>query len=344
MDVRLVRSEDPHLREAPVEALSTPVTPPELHFVRSHGVVPDTTGWSLTVDGSVDTPLTLGLDDLAVLPQHEVTAVCECAGNGRKHFAAVHPEPVEGDPWGAGAVSCSAWSGPRLVELLARAGVGPGAVDLACVGASTELHDGEEGFTRGLPLPAALSPDTIVAVRHGGEPLTPPHGAPARLVVPGLHGVAWVKWLTRLRVLDCRWTGYWNTHKYVLRRPGAPDQVIERLGCKAVLTTPQEGDTVGGEVAVRGVAWSGWGRITAVDLSDDGGRTWTPAELDAPASPYAWTPFSATWRPRGPGGQRLRARATDVAGRVQPAPEEVVWNVEGYLFDGCVDVEVQVSR
>lgn len=330
---RPVASDSPHLAEADLGSLDQLAMAPEQHFVRTHGITPslDAQSWRLVVDGAVKTPLSLDLAELRRRPRHSVLAVMECAGNGRRYFT----DPVDGDPWGDGAASCSQWSGIRLADLLAEAHPAGDAVDVVCVGASSEA---DADFARGLPLAVALAPETLVAFEHGGRPLLPEHGAPLRLVVPTWYGVAWVKWLHRLTVSTTPYRGYWNTERYVLRKPGRADEPLGVLRCKSVITAPRAGSTAAaGPLRVAGLAWSGAGPVSAVEVSTDAGRTWQPAEITESAGSMGWVRWRAVLE-LPPGQHAVRSRATDSAGRVQPAPEQVKWNAFGYGYDGSVDV------
>lgn len=331
----LVRRDEPFLREAALASIPRNA-PAGSHFVRTHGAVPSGSpsrqrpGPGLRIDGAVARPLDFTVHALRRRPQHEICAVLECAGNGRRHFV----PPADGDQWGDGAVSCARWSGVPLAALLEEAGVSPDATALACHGESS-LDSG--GFVRGLPLDAALRRDVVVALVHEDEPLRPEHGAPLRLVVPGWYGVAWTKWLTRVEVLDRPFTGYWNTERYIVRRPGEPDRPLTTLPCKAVVTSPRELVTCRPcePVDLRGFAWSGHATVNAVDVSDDGGATWWPTALEPGDGPWAWSSWSARWWPPAvPGRYELVVRATDATGHVQPPAEDVEWNVFGYGWDG----------
>jgi sulfane dehydrogenase subunit SoxC len=189
-------------------------------------------------------------------------------------------------------------------------------------------------FVRSLPLARALDPDTLLAWQLNGEPLPPEHGHPLRVLVPGWYGVASVKWLTRLTVLDEPFVGHFQTERYVYRgdpeyADGAP---VTLMQVRALITHPAAGAAVernaAGAISVEGVAWSGFGRVERVEVSDDGGETWSPAEVTWPASRWAACSWSFDWLPQRPGEHCLMVRATDVTGRTQPL--EPRWNELGY--------------
>lgn len=328
----------PLCAETPMPLLAEPVTPPASVYVRSNFDTPPLdAAHRLAVGGAVATPYDLGLADLAALPQHEVLVTLECAGNWRLGMT---PVPT-GEPWEYGALSTTRWRGVPVRVLLERAGVDPAAVELLATGADAGARDDAEGlvrFQRSLPLAAALAPDTIVATHMDGVPLTPDHGAPVRLIVPGWYGMASVKWLARLEVVTTPFSGYFQRQRYVYDTPAGVVPVTLAL-VKSMIVSPTDGEVSGREVVVRGWAWSGAGAITAVAVQVNDGA-WQAADLGAPLSRWAWTPFScAVALPAGP--VRLRSRATDATGAVQP--EQLVWNRLGYGNNAIRAVTLRVD-
>ncbi|MBL0215885.1 MAG: molybdopterin-dependent oxidoreductase [Myxococcales bacterium] len=228
IDERKIITAVPENSETPLARLHGWVTPTRLMFVRNHFPVPaiDLASWRLQIEGCVDRPATWSWDELALLEERSVLATIECAGNGRTQLA----EPVPGVQWGSGAVGHAEWTGVPLHLVLARAGLQPNAVEVLFEGADrgTEPdHPEPMAFERALPLDVALRPDTLLATRMNGELLTPSHGFPLRLLVPGWYGVASVKWLHRIRVLAKPFEGYYQTEHYTVRRATAAG--IERV-------------------------------------------------------------------------------------------------------------------
>jgi DMSO/TMAO reductase YedYZ molybdopterin-dependent catalytic subunit len=318
--------------------LTEPVTPRESVYVRSNfdNPVLDATH-EVVVGGAVQAPFTIGLPELSAMPQRDVLVTMECAGNWRLGMT---PVPT-GEPWEYGALSTTRWSGVPLRALLERAGVAADAVEVLATGADVGPRDDAEGpvqFQRSLPLAAALAPDTLVATHMDGAPLTMDHGAPVRLIVPGWYGMASVKWLTRLDLLTTPFAGYFQTQRYVYDRPEGVVPVTQAL-VKSMIVTPGDGGPSARDVVVRGWAWSGAAPITAVDVQVNDGP-WMRAELGAPMSRWAWTPFScALMLPAG--AVALRSRATDAAGAVQP--EQIVWNRLGYGNNAIRAITVHVG-
>src|SRR5882724_1788916 len=209
----------PENSETPLASIHGWVTPNRLFFVRNHFEQPqlDMAGYRLRIEGAVERPYELTWEELSSLPHRSLFATVECAGNGRSFLQT----PVPGVQWGAGAVGHAEWTGVPLARVLERAGVKPGAIEVLCEGAdrgSEPDHPAPMQFGRSLPLRKALHPDTLLAYRMNGELLAPSHGFPLRLFVPGWYGVASVKWLRRIEVLERPFQGYYQTTKYTIRR------------------------------------------------------------------------------------------------------------------------------
>jgi len=323
--------------EPPLSALDAPLTPAHILFTRNNGTVPAMEpGWTLTVSGLVERRLTLTPEALrARFPVVELVAVLECAGNGR---SAITP-PVDGLPWGMGAVGCARWTGVRLADVLEAAGLSPQARHLGFRSPDHVIgQPGVAALSRGLPIEKARAPETLIAFAMNGAPLTALHGAPLRIVAPGFPGSAWQKWLTEILVLDrehdgAKMTGLDYRMPRTPLRPGEPTEgvvfdTITDMPVKSLVTAPLQGFVATGQVVVQGFAWSGHIPLARVEVSADGGATWHPARLDPGASPWAWRRFSAEL-PVRPGAVEVMARAADLAGNRQPM--DPPWNPRGYL-------------
>jgi DMSO/TMAO reductase YedYZ molybdopterin-dependent catalytic subunit len=338
--LRVVQVE-PFNAETPMGALAEPVTPLDSFFVRSSFAVPciDADTWRLSVGGLVQRPVTIGLGELQALGTTDMEAVMECAGNGRRLMS---PVPA-GTPWELGAVSTGRFTGVPLMRLLETCGVDPRAVELVFAGAdSGELPDGRVAhFERSLPVERAMDPSTLLVWAMNGEPLTPGHGYPVRLFVPGYYGVASVKWLERITAADTPFSGHFQTDRYIYRaHPTHPDNTpVTRIHVRSVIALPEAGQIVTGTVIVRGTAWSGYGTVRRVQISGDGGATWLDATLRTPASPRGPTIWSCEWTPPGTGEFELVARAEDSSGEVQPL--DPVWNALGYANNVAHRVRVR---
>ncbi len=327
--------------ETPAHLLDDAITPTERHFIRNNGLLPDNMeaeGWTLTVDGFVDTPLTLTIQDLK--DQFEVVTVAlhiECGGNGRSAF----DPPARGNQWTTGAIACSEWTGVRLKDVLDAAGVQSNAVYTAHHGADIHLSGDLEKATlsRGLPIEKAQDDDILIAFEMNGGPLHPMNGAPLRLVVPGWPGSCSQKWLTRIQIRDVEHDGAKMTGKSyrVPAYPVAPgtdvpdeDMVImEAMPVKSLITFPANEAATGLSTEVRGHAWVGDATVERLDVSIDFGATWQPAELDAPVNKGAWQNWRANVTFPQAGYYEIWARATDTNGTAQP--HAISWNPRGYL-------------
>ncbi len=329
---RLVEVEaKPFNAETPISALAESVTPTALFYVRNHFEAPrtDAKSWRLIVDGLVQRPGTYSLNDLQRGAQRTLPVTLECAGNGRTLMV---PRP-RGTPWTYGAVGTAHFTGISLHLLLKHAGVRPEACEVLFVGADKgEVKPGRvEPFARSLPLEVARNPDTLLAWAMNGEPLAPEHGFPLRVVVPRWYGVASVKWLVQVTALSKPFEGYFQKDQYVYDQepqtpPGTPVTVVR---VRSIIARPADRAVLDlDEIEVVGTAWSGGGVIHRVEVSTDGGRTWTEAKVAAMRSPYAAVPWQFLWIPKVPGPYVLAARATDSTGNTQPL--DSVWNAHGY--------------
>jgi DMSO/TMAO reductase YedYZ molybdopterin-dependent catalytic subunit len=297
-------------RLVPVDRLAAPITPSDDVYVIAHmGVARvDLRQWRLVVDGLVERPFELDYDALTSLPATEVTAVLECFGN-----------PVEPDV-ATRRVGNVVWRGVRLAHLLERAGVRPEARYVCGEGMDSGTFAGVDSdrYVKDLPLARTLEPDVIVAWAMNGEPLTAEHGFPARVFVPGYFGTNHVKWLSRLTLAADRPESLFTTRLYMRRVDGEPRPVRE-LDVHAVIVSPADGVTLtAGRHTIAGWAWSAW-PVREVDVSTDGGTSWTPARVVPRVAGHQWQAFSRVWDVASGSRYELRARATDERGRTQPA-------------------------
>ncbi len=329
----------------PLEALRFDVTPIGLHYLLVHYDIPAVGDeWHLTVDGNVGSPFALSLDELRALPAHEVVSTMECAGNGR---ARLTPRPVS-QPWLQEAVGTGRWRGARLRDVLGRAEPGATAREALFTGLDRGVEGGEEQpYQRSLSLELARSDDVLLAYELNGEPLPPQHGWPLRLLVPGWYGMTNVKWLGRITLIDEPFAGYQQARGYRLRQTEDEEGVpLDRMFPRALMVPPgvpefmsRERTVHAGTVVVEGRAWSGHGPIESVDVSTDGGASWSPAQLESPElGKWAWQHWTFAWS-AAPGRYVLACRARD-AERSQPL--EPAWNLGGYANNAVQRVPVVV--
>lgn len=340
----LVHRAHPLNGETSVAALLGGVVMPNAHFyVRNHFPMPrlDPASWTLTIGGLVERPLEVSLRDLRNMPSQTSVVTLECAGNGRFMLAPAVP----GEQWRLGAVSTAEWTGVPLVEVLDRCGVRSDAREVLFRGADHGFVDDRDDsirFERSLSLDVARDSGALLAYAMNGDEIPVRHGYPVRLVVPRWYGVASVKWLTDIELVAEPFSGYYQFDKYQYEYDR--DGVIERdpvslQRVRALITEPNgDAPVAQGEVAVRGVAWSGAATIARVDVSVDGGP-WQEARLIGNRNRDSWQWWELIVRIDSPGRVGLRARATDLAGRSQPLEPD--WNRHGYGNNSVQLVDVE---
>lgn len=334
--------------EMPAHLLDSWITPVELFYVRNHLAQPSVNlaEWGLAVTGEVERPLELTLAELEKFEPATVTNALECAGNGR----AFHRPRVPGIQWTRGAVGNAAFTGPRLADVLRRAGVKPSGKHVVFNGLD-EPSGKVPDFIRSVPIEKAMHPDTLVATKMNDKPLTIEHGFPARALVPGWLGAASVKWLIEVRVAEGEFDGNFMKPGYRMpTRPVAPGgeisadetAVITALEVKSIIARPADGSHgKHGPIRISGAAWAGEAEVAQVDVSTDFGRTWQPAELGNERAKYAWRLWNYTWTPPATGSYLVMSRATDTAGRTQPSA--AAWNPSGYLWNLIDQVRIYVE-
>ena len=328
--------------ETSIPALIGGVVMPNAHFyVRNHFQIPDLdpTAWRLQVGGAVERPLSLSLRDLHNMPSQTMVVTLECAGNGR---AMLEP-PVAGEKWELGAVSTAEWTGVPLVEVLDRAGVRPAALEVLFRGADGGTVEGRATrFERSLTVDIARDAEVLLAYAMNGEALPVQHGYPLRVVVPGWYAVTSVKWLTEIELLTEPFHGLYQTDKYHYEWPQDGEVVREPVSLqrvRALITEPAADEEVQeGELAIRGVAWSGAAPIARVEVSVGGGP-WLEARLVGDRRRGSWQWWELITHMGRPGAANIRARATDLAGRTQPDRAE--WNRLGYGNNAVQQVPVR---
>ena len=341
----LVHTTHPLNAETPLQALTGgEVTSTDHFYVRNHFSIPnlDPTDWRLTVTGHVGRRLTLKLDELYKMRSHTAVVTLECAGNNRVAF---DPQ-VPGHQWQLGGVSTAEWTGVPLVDVLDRARLTSRAREVLFCGADRGHVDGHSEqirFERSLSLDDIDGTGALLAYQMNGAPLPLVHGYPLRLVVPGWYGVASVKWLTAIEVLDHAFDGHFQTKLYRflwLRHGHTVSEPVRQLRVRAVITGPSCGQTLTrGDVSIRGLAWSGIAPIAAVRVRV-GQRRWQRARLLGQPQRHGWRRWELLTRVDEPGTTTVQARATDLAGRAQPDQPE--WNPFGYGANSVHTVLIDV--
>lgn len=331
----------------PLEALRYAVTPVGLHYLLIHFDIPlvDEQTWRLELDGLVDRPLTLTLEEFRARPARTLAVTLECAGNGRALLSPRAPN----QPWLMEAVGTAEWTGTPLAPLLEEAGLKPTGSEVVFTGLDRGVQgDVEHAYARSLPLAEAQRDEVLLAYEINGQPLPPQHGFPLRLIIPGWYGMSHVKWLRSITVVDEAFQGWQQAVAYRMRASlddaGMP---VTRILPRALMVPPGIPDFLTrkrflgpGRCVLEGRAWSGWAPIERVEVSVDGGRSWVEAALDEPVSEFAWRGWSMRWD-ASPGECELACRATDAAGHTQPTT--AAWNLDGYCNNAVQRVHVTVA-
>ena len=328
-------SRDPLNAETRLDRQRSLITPNAAHYVRDHFPIPHAPA-ELAVDGAVDKPRRFTMVELRAMSQRTLAVTLECAGNGR---AFLEP-PAPGEQWRLGAVSTAEWTGVALRHVLAAVSPRASAVEVLFVGADhgTPKDLGRDiSFERSLPIADALRGDVLVAFEMNGEPLPSEHGAPLRLVVPGWYGVASVKWLTRISLIERAFEGFFQKERYVVGR-----EPVRRILPRAVITEPADGARVPrAPMVVRGRAWSGHAPVDLVEVSSDGGYSWHPADLGPANSRYAWREWTTTVEPGVRTDISILAYAVDTDGEQQPIAQNR--NALGYMNNAAQPIRVHVG-
>jgi sulfane dehydrogenase subunit SoxC len=303
----------------PHHLLDGMITPNGLHFERHHSGIPDINpdAHRLLIHGLVKRSLIFTLDAMMRYPMESRIAFVECAGNSallyQKEPAQLGVQPIHG------LLSCAEWTGVKLATLLEEAGVDPKAQWLLAEGADAA------GMSRSVPLAKAMD-DALIALYQNGEPVRPSNGYPMRLLLPGYEGNMQVKWLRRIKLTEGPTMTKDETSKYtILCDDGKSLQFYFPQEAKSVITRPSPGMTLNaaGLYEISGLAWSGYGKITKVEVSADGGGSWATAALQEPVVSKAVTRFRVPWRWTG-GPATLQSRATDESGTIQPTRAKLI--------------------
>ena len=330
------------------EFLDLPLTPVGSHYLLIHFDVPELSapGYAVTISGRVARPRTIGLDEIKQRPVVKQPTIMECAGTGRS-FA--HPRAIY-VPWFSEAIGCFEWTGTPLRTILEEAGPLDDATEVVFTGWDEGFDLGTlHHFERSLPIDEAMKDGVLLAWENNGQPLLPVHGFPLRLVVPTWYGMASVKWLKSITVIDHTFQGVEQKQVYRLQSSaGDGGRAVRDKRVRSALKPPGIPDAISrmrflgpGPVTLRGMAWSAGVPIVRVEVSTDDRRTWRPATLGASPGPFAWTPFSIEWNPTKRGEYILSSRATDAKGQRQPL--EPPWNIQGMAINSVERVPVRVA-
>ncbi|HEX3152480.1 MAG TPA: sulfite oxidase [Gemmataceae bacterium] len=345
----IMRAYEPRNLEFPLSELKDAIVPNDQFFVRSHFAVPpmDVKTWKLQIEGAVEKPFELTYDELIKLKSSTLTATIECAGNGRVNLT----PPVPGLQWGQGGVGNAEWGGIPLAMLLEKAGVRKDAFEVVLEGTDTGQINSDPkspgiiNFAHSVPIEKAQKDDVLLAYMMNGEALPLSHGYPLRAVIGGWYGMASVKWLKRIVVTDKPFQGFFQSldYSYFVRRDGLPTLIpVTTIQPKAVMARPGLGEIIpaGKPFRLFGAAWAGEQSVAKVDVSQDGGKTWSAAKLLGDAKPLQWVLWEYVWENPSKGPASLVARATDNRGGTQPATRDA--DRRTYMINHLVPTPVTV--
>lgn len=343
----IIREDEPRNVEFSLE-LDTYLTPVEVFYIRSHFPTPaiHTDEYQLSVAGAVKNRFVVTYQELKKLPTKTRVATLECAGNSRVFLAPQKP----GAQWQLGAVGNAEWTGVRLATLLDRAGLDVKACEVVLEGADRgRPKEGPKplepiSYSRSIPVSKALD-DVLIAYLMNGVELTPDHGFPVRAIVPGHYGMASVKWLTQIFVLNEQFQGYWQTTDYgywdnvdgiPVRRP------LSELKLKSIIVHPSTLEQIprGKRYSIYGAAWCGEADVVEVEVTTDGGVTWDKADFIDPIRAHAWRRWIYNWKAPDQSGRRtLMSRAKDAVGISQPDKHDDQ-RYDSYVIHHTLPIEV----
>jgi DMSO/TMAO reductase YedYZ molybdopterin-dependent catalytic subunit len=322
-----------------LESVNGRITPPDRFFARDHFREPDLSlsAWRLKIEGRVARPLDLTLSDILESPTKQIEALLECAGG-----------PADGT-----AAGNAVWEGVPLAQLLEQAGAARDARMVMLEGADSGRlvqNSPELPYCQVVSLEKCLQPESLLAFRQNGQFLSRRGGFPVRALFPGWYGMDSVKWLRRMVVIgpedaapDFESSGMNKLYNRLEKLPNGNVNVTrlsEVLVKSAIAWPPDHTKLPAGVHVIRGFAWTGAGIVQRVDLSADAGRTWSPAEFEAPPKPFTWVRWNYSWKPT-PGEHVLMSRATDDKGRRQPMKRDSA-RKDAYELNYCFPVRCSV--
>lgn len=350
-DLILLTDRPPQL-ETPLRYFQTDLTPNDAFFVRWHlSGIPTTVDmgkFRLEIGGHVQRPLSLSLHDLQTkFEPVSLVALCQCSGNSRSLFV----PRVPGGQWGNGAMGNARWTGVRLKDVLDTAGVLPGAVQVGLHGLDMPPQANTPPFAKSLEIDHARDGEVMIAYQMNGQPLPMLNGFPIRLIVPGWYATYWVKALSSITVLEHPLQTFWMDKAYRIpdnaQANEDPSHLSEKtvpinvMSVHSIFLQPVDNKQLraGQSVELTGVATDGVSGIKSVEVSTDGGQSWSNAELGTDLGKYSWRRWRMQWSPAKAGDYRLMVRATNNAGEKQV---DTQWNRSGYQRDVIERQDVKV--
>ncbi len=340
------RSLTPENQETPIHFING-IVDDQLFFRRNHFSYPPISNLNywFPIKGFVLSPKWVYLQDMMKMPSKTVKAVLECAGDKRSYF-----EPKTfGEQWDKGAISQGYWKGVPLRVLLEQAGIQEGAKEVVVEGHDFGKRtdtDSIHSFTRSIPVDKALHQDTIVAYEYNGRPLTFKHGFPLRLIVPQWYAMASVKWIRQIQVIESSFEGPFQTVDYVYYPNKENDKgafPVTTMNVNSTIQKPLDMVVLNtGKHKIEGIAWTGEGYITKVEISTDNGETWSEAKFSSDAeNGYGWVKWVYQWPAPKKGEYTILAKAIDSTRRVQP--DTPFWNRKGYGYNAIEKIKVKIE-
>ncbi|MEH7343181.1 sulfite oxidase [Bacillus sp. JJ1532] len=337
----------PENQESPIHFIKNDIVPAKFFYRRNHFSYPTLSysSYWLPINGLVSTPSLLSMQNILQLPAKTVKIALECAGDKRSLF-----EPkVFGEQWEKGGISQGYWKGVPLRVLLKQTGIREGAKEVVIEGYdygkrtdSDQIHT----YTRSLPLEKALHPDTLIAYEYNHQPIPFKHGYPLRLIVPQWYGMASVKWIKQISIIDSHFSGPFQSIDYVYYPHKENDKdafPVTTLHVNSTIQQPLDMKILNtGKHLIKGIAWTGEGTVSKVEISLDDGQTWTNVKMENrdPVG-YGWVAWSYQWKAAEKGEYVIISKATDSYHRVQPSIP--FWNRKGYGYNAVDKVKVKVE-
>jgi len=342
----ITKSLVPENQETPIHFIHGDIVSNRLFYRRSHFPYPRfaSSFYSLPIEGLVHHPNVFSLQQIYSLPSKTIKVVLECSGNKRELF---NPK-VYGEQWGKGAISQGIWKGVPLRSLLAYTGLLETAKEIVFEGHDYgERTDSNQShsFSRSLPIEKALDPDTIIAYEYNNQPIPFKHGFPLRLIVPGWYAMASVKWVKRIIVIDKEFKGPFQAVDYVYYPNKENDSgkfPVTTINVNSTIKYPLNRKILhSGTYEIDGIAWTGNGHITKVEISFDGGQTWDPCQRTSSSVKNAWVCWKYKWEAHKKGEYTILSKATDSKGNVQPL--KPMWNRKGYGYNAIDRIKVNIE-
>jgi DMSO/TMAO reductase YedYZ molybdopterin-dependent catalytic subunit len=337
----------PENQETPIEFIEMENIKKSLFFRRNHFSYPSfsLSHYWLPINGLIKKPLLLSMQDILQYPSKTVKVVLECSGDKRSFF-----EPkVFGQQWEKGAINQGEWRGVALCDLLEQSGIWEGAKEVVVegydFGKRTDL-DQVYTFARSLPIEKALHPDTIIAYEFNRQPIPFKHGYPLRLIVPQWYAMASVKWIKQIRVIDSHFKGPFQSIDYLYYPHKENDKdafPVTTINVNSTIQNPLDLEILNtGKHVIKGIAWTGKGVITKVEISTDHGHSWSKATVNISNNTgYGWVSWSYEWIVLEKGEYTIISRATDSDNRIQPSAP--LWNRKGYGYNAMDNIKVNVE-